>query len=126
MKKSGDGSVFEIYSVKDATVDISYSFGKCSDEINSGWDIPEEVVIKVEYSPLREHKFSDLRVNLSGFERISESPHAPEIITYLNKKKGVKYVVQADGDLSTIGYFPPARFHALKCQKVPARSVSLL
>ena len=117
MKKRGDGSVFEVYPMNDGTVDISYSFGKCTDEINSGWDVAEDVVIKLEYSPLHNRKFSRLGVNMNGFEKILESAHAPELITYINREKGVKYVVQENGDLSTVGYFPPAKFDALRCKK---------
>ena len=109
---------------------MSYSYGKCADDPNGGWDIREDVVIEFAFTPLTNFKLSSLKLNLRKFKRIHESPHAPEIITYVNKQAGIRYVVQANGLLSTIGFFPSSKYNKLRCRsnRRPAlnRSVAIL
>lgn len=57
LNQEGDGSIFEIYSIKDATIDISYSYGKCNEKLNSGWNVPADTVIEVNFTPLTDISF---------------------------------------------------------------------
>jgi hypothetical protein len=117
LKEQGDGSIFEIYSVKDGTIDISYTYGKCTDEANSGWDLPEGTVLEFAFTPLNDIKFSTLKLDLRKFEKVIESPHVPEIVTYIDRENGVRYVVQESGLLSTIGFFPSRKNDKARCLK---------
>ena len=117
LNQEGDGSIFEIYSIKDATIDISYSYGKCNEKLNSGWNVPADTVIEVNFTPLTDIKFSSFRLNLKKFKKIRESPDVPDIITYINRDGGVKYVVQQDGLLSSIGFFPSVQYSELRCKE---------
>ena len=110
------GSISEIYSVKDGTIDVDYSYGKCTDKLNSGWDIPEDVVVAYRFIPLTNIKFSTLKLKHRNFKTIRESPDVPDLVTYINREEGVRYVVDKPTDLlETIGFFPSTRYDRLRC-----------
>lgn len=114
-QKTDDGSIFDVFSIKEGTVTISYSFGKCTCKVNSGWNIPDDTVVELKFTPLTEVYFSMLKVNLKQFKKIKESPDVPDIITYINSREGVRYVIQPDGLVSTIAYFPATKYDELRC-----------
>ena len=114
LERSDDGRGFEVYSIDNATIDVFYSYGKCTDEFNGGWNVTEDIVVELNFTPLTDIKFSSINLNLKKFQKVQESPHVPEIITYINRDEGVGYEVQ-DGFVSTIRFFPSSKYDKLRC-----------
>jgi hypothetical protein len=60
--------------------------------------------------------FSSLKLDLKQFREVRESPHVPDMISYLNRGKGVDYTVNSDGKtLYSIRYFPSLAYKRLRC-----------
>lgn len=115
--QSDQGRGSEVYSINGGTVDVEYSYGSCADKYNSGWNIPKDVVVRFRFTPLTNIKFTSLKLNRRKFEIIHESADVPNLITYIDRSEGVRFVVHRPDDLlQTVGFFPPARYENLRCE----------
>lgn len=109
-----------LYSLQNYELWINYypfdhcrpSYGKIGE-----WNIPEWTVTEVFYVPAGAVAFSSLKVNTKEFRKAHESPHVPDMISYVNDREGVDYTLDSDGQtLHSIRYFPSLRYQRLRCE----------
>lgn len=74
-------------------------------------------VVEMTYEPDIPPTLAELKLDLKKFRKTRESPHVPELITYIHDQEGVGYTFQADGTLNDVRYFPARRYDALRCKK---------
>src|SRR5882672_2687108 len=67
MLGSTKGAYFAIYQLKEGNIFIEYSSGPCRPERKGGWNVPEDVVIRVSFSPKHKKKIADLKLDLKKF-----------------------------------------------------------
>ena len=79
-------------------------------------------VVEMTYEPDNPPTLAELKLDLKKFRKVRESPHVPELVTYISDKDGVAYTFQADNTLNDIRYFPAKRYEALRCKNRKANS----
>src|SRR2546429_3194171 len=75
------------YELEKEWVEIFYSTGRCV----NGWNVPEGTVIDISVSPTRTLRISDLKIDLSKFDRVRD-PEVTSHVYYTNRDEGVRYV----------------------------------
>jgi hypothetical protein len=102
------------YPISEGSLHIDYSDGSCKPGQYRAWKVPVEVV----YTPLNSPpKFTSLNLDLKKCRTVRESPDVPDLITYIGDTDGVAYMVQLDGTVSEIRYFPSTQHDGLRCSK---------
>lgn len=119
-----DGAFAAIYKLKEGSLFIEYSSGPCRPERKGGWNVPENVVVLVSFSPKNEPRIASLKLDLKKFRKVIDR-HVIGIIYYINDEEGVTYQVQG-GRVDTIEYGPAKKYEHLYCgdpadQKAPPR-----
>ena len=105
------------YAVEGGTLRvIYYPFNRCSAS-GAFLRVPQWTVVEMTYDPDNPPSLAELKLDLKKFRQQRESPHVPELISYINNEKGVEYTFQGDNTLSSVRYFPPKRYNYLRCQK---------
>jgi hypothetical protein len=115
--KSKDEGYYVSYDLEEGHLSIDYAgFNFCRDAEGVGWNVSEWTAVEVTYhldNPLR---FSSLKIDLKRFRKVRESPHSPDMISYINDAKGIAYVVNYEGRLIKIRYFPSSQYDSLRCK----------
>jgi hypothetical protein len=107
------------YAVENGMLDVEYyPFNHCS-EPDADLRVPQWTVVEMTYEPANPPRLTDLHLNLKKFRKQRESPHVPDLISYINNQAGVDYTFEADNTLSSIRYFPSKRYDVLRCTKAP-------
>lgn len=101
------------YDLKDGILSIEYSSGPCTKERKGGWNVPEGVVISLNFSPKKKQTESALKLNRRKFRRVIDT-HTGRNVYYINDKDGIMYEIQ-QGLVDSIEYFPPKRYDHLYC-----------
>ena len=105
------------YTVEDGTLRVVYyPFNRCS-EPGADLRVPQWTVVEMTYEPAKPPRLTDLHLNLKKFRKQRESPHVPDLISYINNQAGVDYTFEADNTLSSVRYFPSKRYDGLRCTK---------
>jgi hypothetical protein len=91
------------YETGTRQIDFGYSRGRCSEDPGAGFDVPKDVVLDIEERFLDRVKFSELKVNMARFKR---TPANIGSTTYDDEKNGVGIVVDAEGYIASITYYP--------------------
>ena len=105
------------FKVEDGVLSIEYyPFDLCMSH-DAYLKVPRWTVVEITYEPDNPPTLADLKLDLKKFRKTRESPHVPELITYINDVAGVAYTFQADGTLNDVRYFPAKRFDSLRCNK---------
>ena len=109
------------YSLQDYELWIDYyPFDHCRPRYGKvgEWNIPEWTVTEILYVPGEAVDFSSLKLDLRDFSRVHESPHVPNMISYVDNQEGVDYTLNSDATtLYSIRYFPSLRLKHLRCAK---------
>ena len=109
------------YKLEDGTLRVTYyPFSHCA-ELGADLNVPQWTVVEFTYEPDNPQRLADLHLDLKKFRKQRESPHVPDLISYINNQDGVDYTFQADKTLSDVRYFPAKRYDYLRCQK-PTKS----
>ena len=95
------------YSLKDGTLFVQYSSGRCTPERKGGWNVAEGTVVMVRFEPKSKKKFSSLRIDFSKFRRVVGGD-VVGIVNYTNEAEGITYEVQR-GRVDAIEYLPGKR-----------------
>jgi hypothetical protein len=107
------------YPVDGGDLDVEYySFDRCKPRYGyDGFlDIPEWTVIEFTYIPDNPPQFATLKLDLRKFRKVRESPHVPDMISYVNDEEGIDYTFEGDGTtLQSIRYFSAKRFDKVRC-----------
>lgn len=109
------------YKVEDGTLDVEYYPFNLCESPDADLRVPQWTVVELTYEPDNPPRLADLSLDLKKFRKQRESPHVPDLISYINNEKGVDYTFQADNTLSSVRYFPAKRYAYLRCQK-PTKS----
>ena len=99
-----------------------YPFDHCRPKYGKvgEWNVPEWTVTEITYIPGETLPFNNLKLDLRQFKKVHESPHVPDMLSYINEGKGVDYTLDSDGKtLHSIRYFPSIRDQRLRCEKMP-------
>jgi len=108
------GAYEVVYQLKDGHLSIEYSIGPCKPGQHGGWNVPENVVISLHFSPRRTNRLKDLRLNLTKFRKV-EGGHTPTYTYYIDDETGVTYAVEKSR-VVYIEYGPPKEFNDLYCK----------
>jgi len=104
------------YKLPVGSLTVSYSIGKCSPEKNTtGYDVDEDVVIRIYLLLFKDVKISDLKVDLSGFERYQESDS--NAISYYNYENGIEFT-GGKKTIRSIEYSIGDKYDYLDCENV--------
>lgn len=105
------------YKVEDGVLSIEYyPFHFCT-STNSYLKVQQWTVVGMTYEPDNPPTLGELKLDLKRFRKLRESPHVPELITYIDDEDGVAYTFQADNTLNDVRYFPARRYDALHCKR---------
>jgi len=119
MGKAEEHALIVYYPLKEGSLQIEYSDGVCKTGQYRAWSVPEGTVIEVVYNPFKNPpSFSSLKLDLTKFRIVRESPDVPDLLTHIQDDKGIAYTIEPDGELHDIRYFPPSRYDHLRCSKV--------
>jgi hypothetical protein len=111
---AGQRGYAAIYQLKEGSLFIEYSSGLCRPERNGGWNVPENVVVGLSFSPRHKKRVADLKIDPKKFKRTVDQ-HVIGIIYFTNEEDGITYEVQ-DGKVESIEYAPPKKYEYLYCQ----------
>jgi hypothetical protein len=82
------------------------------------WNVPEWTVTEITYVPSGSVPFNTLKLDLRHFRKAHESPHVPDMVSYIDDRNGIDYALDLDGiSLHSIRYFPSARYESMRCQE---------
>lgn len=107
---------FEVlYHLQDGKLSIEYSTGPCTRDRKGGWNVPENVVISLHFSPRRPKKVSQLKLDATKFRRVIDD-HLPSVTYYINDEEGITYAIQ-QGKVDYVEYGPPKKYDGLYCKE---------
>jgi hypothetical protein len=107
----------KIYETKDERVDVLYSAGPCKLSGVERWNVPEDVVIKIEVSPRKNILVQDLHLDPNKYIRFQLS-HPENWVQYRNKEDGITVHTIISGkaeELYIITREPAAKDKSLQC-----------
>lgn len=102
-----------IYKLKEGNLSIEYSSGPCRPDRKGGWNVPENVVVNMFFSPRKKRRLSDLKVEPRKLRKVVDR-HVGGIIYYINDEAGVVYEIQ-EGKVESLEYGPPKKYDHLHC-----------
>ena len=112
---------FAVYHLKEGILDIEYSSGPCRPERKGGWNVPKDVVITLNFSPHRNRRIADLKLDPKKFRKVVDE-HVIGILYYVNDEEGITYQVQR-GKIDWVEYHPSKRDEHLYCGSPADNSV---
>ena len=107
------GDYFAQYDLKEGNLFIEYSSGPCRSDRKGGWNVPENVVVKISFVPRQKRKVAELKLESKKFRRVVDQ-HVLGVIYYVNDEDGVSYEIQ-EGKVEAVNYDPPKRYDNLYC-----------
>jgi hypothetical protein len=114
-KELGWGEIIE-YNTVSGKLHVFYSTGRCSEITNNdGWDLVKDVVVNIEFEPLKSVKLSKLSLDLSTFKREKESDTS--FWHYTSEKLGIKFAV-LQNKVIWFKYSLTDEMRKLDCEKV--------
>jgi hypothetical protein len=112
----------KIYETKDERVDVLYSAGLCKLSGVERWNVPEDVVIKIEVTPRKNILIQDLHLDPNKYIRFQLS-HPENWVQYRNKENGITVHTIISGkaeELYIITREPAAKDKSLQCTSASA------
>jgi hypothetical protein len=94
-----------------------YEFDRCKPSygLKPTWDVPKWAVEEYTFIPTTPPMFNDFHLDPIHFRTERESPHVPDLISYINDIEGVDYTFNPDGTLNQVRYFPGTRSGNHRC-----------
>ena len=111
------GAYSAVYQLKDGSLFIEYSSGPCTPERKGGWNVPENVVVSLSFSPRPRKRFAELKIDRKKFRKKIDQ-RVIGIIYYVNDEDGITYEIQ-DGKVDSIEYALPRKYDYLYCGDPP-------
>lgn len=111
------------YDLKDERVNVVYSEGGCAKGQPSEWNVPLDTVIGITVYPQTKLMLSDLRIDLSRFEKFI-NPHNPDSVSYNNEEEGVSIGARSNGEVIVIQHLPTAKDNYLRCPNSSTQQLS--
>jgi hypothetical protein len=116
---SGQGYLVS-YKLNDGMLDLEYyPFDRCkpSDGVTSYFNVPEWTVTEIVFRPDRQPTIASLHLKLNQLRKAQLNPDLPQLVSYVDEKKGIEYTVASDGRLNNVRYFPGSPFDGFRCPK---------
>lgn len=104
---------FAVYQLKHGSLFIEYSSGPCRPERKGGWNVPENVVVSLSFSPKQPKLLSDLRLDPKKFRKVVGGD-VLGVEYYVSDEEGITYAVQS-GRVDWVEYGPAKRDEHLYC-----------
>jgi hypothetical protein len=101
------GSTF-IYETPCGRLDVVYSRGHCELTDAQRWNVPQDVVIRMEFAPRHAILVRDLKIGSKNYVR-AQQPHPENWVDYQNKQDGIQItaLLSPQGDtVAVIAYQP--------------------
>jgi hypothetical protein len=114
--KSGYGIFYEL---REGSLFIEYSSGPCKPERRGGWDVAENVVIRISFSPHEKRRMKHLKLDLKRFRKVTDD-HVVGILYYVNDEDGITYEVQR-GRVDSVEYGPKKNDEHFSCNNPPVQ-----
>src|SRR5215213_4101128 len=108
-----EGAFSAIYQLEAGSLFIEYSSGPCRPERKGGWNVPENVVVSVSFSPKHKVRIANVKLDPKKFRKVI-GQHVGGVIHYINDEEGITYAVQG-GKVDAIEYGPAERYQHLYC-----------
>lgn len=115
------GAFEVLYQLKAGRLSIEYSSGPCRPDRKGGWNVLENVVVSVYFSPKRPKRVSEIKLDPTKFRKVIDD-HVLGAIYYINDEEGITYAVQ-QGKVDYVEYGPPKKYDYLYCKDHPAGEV---
>lgn len=116
---NSDNDMLATYDLENEKVIVQYSYGLCSESVNSKWNVPKNTVVSFIIYSKKQVFLSELSINLSLFEKRQMSADLPKFYNYRHKQDGISYSVDEaqfeQGSIASISYFPKLSEEDLKC-----------
>jgi hypothetical protein len=101
-------------------ISVTYSRGRCNEELEAEWDAPKHKVISIVVSPRKPIALDKILERFEDFEKLPGDKDLPGTYYFLNEKEGMSMAVQTQRDLgnsivTTFFYFPMATERRYKC-----------
>lgn len=116
---SGNNSTVS-YHLPNGTLFVNYydsDHCRSSDGLEAEWNVPQETVVETLFHPNQHPKIEELHLDLSRFRTERESPHVPELISYIDDVEGVDYTFAPTGELVTVRYFAGKKYDSQRCPR---------
>ena len=112
----------EMFTSKNADIEITYSTGDCSDEDSEErWNIQQKgKVTLIEISPDETVKIEDLGFNVSNFQKEQKYSNVDDLFIYHNKSFGIAFEVEED-EIDKIFLFPSNSYQSQLCDNKKAK-----
>jgi hypothetical protein len=107
------GQLRDRYYFDKEMVEFMYSDGYCEKDGPGGWNVAEGTIIRIIIKPEKKLKLSDLKIDLSKFEK-REDTHLEGIFYYVNDEDGI-VITETNGRVKAIRYVPMAKDEYLAC-----------
>ncbi len=104
---------FADYTLEEGNLFIEYSSGPCRPERKGGWNVPNDVVVQMSFSPKLKRKVADLKLDPKRFRKVIDE-HVGGVIYFINDDLGLTYEVQR-GKVDAIYYEPGTKDEHLYC-----------
>ncbi|HEV7746047.1 MAG TPA: hypothetical protein VGO56_13690 [Pyrinomonadaceae bacterium] len=104
---------FALYQLKHGSLFIEYSGGPCRPDRKGGWDVPENVVISISFSPKHPKRLAELKLDPKKFRKVVGGD-VVGVEYYVNDEDGITYGIQR-GKLDWVEYGPPKKYEHLNC-----------
>lgn len=102
-----------VYRIKEGTLFIEYSSGPCRPDRKGGWNVAENTVVLVRFSPAIKKPLNHFKPDLTKFRRHNDEK-VIGIIYYVNNEEGITYEVQR-GNVDAVEYGPGKSNDHLYC-----------
>ena len=102
------------YDLKTERVNVVYSDGGCGKGQPSEWNVPVGTVIGITLYPQTKPVLSDLRINLSKFEKFV-NPLNNDSVFYNDEEDGISIGTRSNGEVFVVQYFPMRKDSYLRC-----------
>jgi hypothetical protein len=99
-----------VYELENEDVLVRYSSDKCKED----WNVPPDTVIYIHVSPKQKLKFSDLKLDVSKYQKRPD-PELPEHSYYGNEEEGFVVSVTGEGLVDTFIYSWTTKDIHLRC-----------
>lgn len=119
-----DDADAEDFSTANAYIEISYSFGDCSDDSvdTDEWNIPKGKVTKIEISLKEPFTFKDIGISSSSLRKEQRYYDAEDSYIYYDKGLGIGFEVDED-NIETIYLFPTISYYSSLCDNEEASKI---
>jgi hypothetical protein len=111
------GAYFGDYQLKEGALFIEYSSGPCRPNRKGGWNVPENIVVSMSFSPKHPKKLSTLKLDLTKYRKVVGGD-TPTVTYYINDDEGIVYAIQ-QGKVDYVEYGPSKKFDDLWCKDKP-------